>query len=184
MLSGLRFWLSPSRRRFMRRYAGPATRTFSARLQRAGSPEAVKLLSTLLRANVDFLAYAIASGGPLTPFAANLTPEGVEACLAAMLIYSANLFLRDELARNESEMIPLLAEVVGSDPTRVMLMRDNLRKAPRSEEWLLLTRLAQDLGADRPAYDADLERSFGYQYLSYMEQYRPIVTRLLERAHL
>ncbi|HEY6421089.1 MAG TPA: hypothetical protein VIX59_19000 [Candidatus Binataceae bacterium] len=184
MLSGLLFWLSPARRSFMRRLARPGLARFRASLDQCGSESAVRVLSILLQANAEFLAYALSRKGPLKPFAAGATPDTVEACLAALLIYSANLFLRDEMAKNESEMIPLLAQVVGTDPKHVMLMRDNLRKAPRSEEWLLFTRLAQDLGAARPEYDAELERSFGYQYLSYVDQYRPMVMRELERVQL
>ena len=46
------------------------------------------------------------------------TPATVAACIATMLIYSVNLFARDEMTNNESEMIPLLAHVVGgqADP--------------------------------------------------------------------
>jgi hypothetical protein len=184
MVSGLLFWLSPARRRFMRRLARPGLARFRERLDQSGSESAVRVLSILLEANTEFLAYALSPKGPLRPFAAGATPDSVEACLAALLIYSANLFLRDDMAKNESEMIPLLAHVVDTDPKRVMLMRDNLRKAPRSEEWLVVTRLAQDLGAARPEYDAELERSFSYQYLSYVDQYRPLVMRELERVDL
>jgi hypothetical protein len=64
----------------------------------------------------------------------------------------------------------------------VMLRRDMLRKAPRSEEWMLITWLAKDLGAEAPGYNAELERSFGYNYLSYIDQYRPMLEREMERA--
>ena len=94
-----------------------------------------------------------------------------------MLIFSVNLFARDELARNESELIPLLATVAQLSPMQVMLRRDNLRKAPRSEEWMLYSWMVTALGAERPAYDGELERSFSYNYLAYIGQYRSIIER-------
>ena len=129
-------------------------------------------MTTLLRANVDFLAYALSAQGPLARYRANATPERVESCLGSALIYSVNLFARDEFRRDESELIPLLAAVLGAESRSVMLKRDGLRKAPRSEEWMFYSWLIADLGGERPSYDADLERSFGYNYLSYMEQFR------------
>jgi hypothetical protein len=181
MLSALKFWLSPSRRRFMRQYGNPALAAFKQRLTRAGSQRAFKFITHLLRANVDFLAYALnTEGGPLEQFGARASIDGVERCVGALLVYSVNLFARDELADNDSELIPLLAAVVGTDdPKRVMLMRDALRKAPRSEEWMLITWLADALGASAPRYDGELERSFGYQYLSYIGQYRSLLEREL-----
>jgi hypothetical protein len=62
-----------------------------------------------------------------------------------------------------------------------MLRRDQLRKAPRSEEWMLYTWLFAALGGQRPAYDAPLERAFSYGYLSYIGQYRPALERALAR---
>jgi len=168
MLSALRSLLSPARRRFMRECGRPALAGLRARLEAAGSRRAIALCSTLLDANREFLAFA------LSPHA---TPETVEACLAAMLIFSVNLFARDEFARNESELIPLLATVAQLTTTQVMLRRDNLRKAPRSEEWMLYSWMVTALGAERPAYDGELERRFGYNYLAYIGQYRSIVER-------
>ena len=110
------------------------------------------------------------------------TPETVTACIATMLIYSVNMFARDEMQNNESEMIPLLAHLAGFKPTQVMLRRDALRKAPRSEEWLVVTWLARNLGAEPPKYDAELERAFGYNYLSYIDQYRPTLEREMAAA--
>ena len=182
MLSALAFWLSPSRRRFMRRFGRPATIRLNARLQTAGSPHAVKFISVLLRANTDFLAHALSSDGLLKHLGHRATIEGVEQCLASMLVYSVNLFARDEMANDQSELLALIAEVIGRDPERVMLLRNALRKAPRSEEWVVVTWLTEALGAGRPAYDAELERSFSYQYLSYIGQYRAMLEREAARA--
>src|SRR5277367_2850489 len=109
MLSGLLCWLSPARRRVLRRLAKPGLGTVRARLAEAGSPRAVKFLSTILDANADSLAYALSPNGPLKMYADRATPTTVAACIATMLIYSVNLFARDEMTNNESEMIPLLA---------------------------------------------------------------------------
>ncbi|HVN64390.1 MAG TPA: hypothetical protein VMT58_07115 [Candidatus Binataceae bacterium] len=177
MLSGLLYWLSPSRRRFISRVARPGLDRIGARLKDVGSPGAVGFVSTLLNANADFLAYALACGGPLTAFADLATPEKVASCMRSMLLYSVNLFARAEMAGNDSELIGLLAHIMEIAPDRVMLMRDSLRKAPRSEEWLLLTWIAKDLGAEAPKYNADLERAFGYNYLSYIDQFRPALAR-------
>jgi hypothetical protein len=177
MLDGLRYWLSPARRRFMRRLAKPELDRIRERLAQSGSPRAIQLISTLLNANADFLAYAISSSGPLAAFGERATPETVAACIRTMLIYSVNLFARGEMTRNESELIPLLARITALEPKQVMLRRDLIRKAPRSEEWMLLTWLAKDLGAEPPRYDAELERIFGYNYLSYIDQYRPMLER-------
>ena len=65
MLAGLLYWLSPARRRFMRRLAKPGLDATRARLAEAGSPRAVQFISTLLDANADFLAYALSPKGPL-----------------------------------------------------------------------------------------------------------------------
>jgi hypothetical protein len=182
MLDGLRYWLSPARRRFMRRLARPGLDEIRARLAASGSARAVHFISTLLDANADFLAYALSPAGPLAIYGIGATPDTVAACIRTMLIYSANLFARDEMTNNESELLALLARLTGVEPKQVMLRRDAMRKAPRSEEWLLVTWLAKDLGAEPPGYDAALERSFGYNYLSYIDQYRPVVEREMAAA--
>ena len=182
MLDGLIYWLSPARRRFMRRLAKPGLEATRARLAEAGSPRAIQFISTILDANADFLAYALSAKGPLAIWRDRATPETVAACIATMLIYSVNLFARDEMTNNESEMIPLLAHLAGINPMQVMLRRDALRKAPRSEEWMVLTWLAKDLGVEPPKYDAVLERAFGYNYLSYIDQYRPTLEREMATA--
>jgi hypothetical protein len=177
MLDGLLFWLSPARRRFMRRLARPGVERIRARLEEAGSPRAIRFITILLNANADFLAHALSPNGPLVSYGAQATPETVETCLRTLLIYSVNLFARDEMTKNESELIPLLAHLAGLEQKQVMLRRDALRKAPRSEEWMVLTWLAKDLGVTTPSYDAELERRFGYNYLSYIDQYRPMLER-------
>ena len=182
MLAGLLYWLSPARRRFMRRLAKPGLEHIRARLAESGSPRAIQFVSTLLNANADFLAYALSPNGPLVSYCDRATPETVEACIRTMLIYSVNLFARDELTRNESELIPLLARLTGLTTMQVMVRRDALRKAPRSEEWLLVTWLARDLGVEPPRYDAQLERGFGYNYLSYIDQYGPLLERQMRQA--
>jgi len=182
MLSGLIYWLSPARRRFMRRLAKPGLDATRARLAEAGSPRAVKFISTILDANADFLAYALSRNGPLNMYCDRATPETVASCIVTMLIYAVNLFARDEMASNESEMIPLLAHIAGVTPMQVMVRRDALRKSPRSEEWMVLTWLAKDLGAEPPKYDAALERAFGYNYLSYIAQLRPTLEREMAAA--
>jgi hypothetical protein len=180
MLSALIYWLSPRRRRFMRRLGRPALASLEARLATAGSPAAVIFCNSLLSANAEFLAFAISSPeGALMRFDAGATPAQVEACLAAMLIYSAAQFAREEMRRDDGQIIPLLARVTGLDLTQVMLRRDQLRKAPRSEEWLLYTWLVAALGGERPAYDPQLEHAFSYGYLSYISQYRPALERAL-----
>lgn len=180
MLSGLRYWLSPRRRRFMRRLGRPALARLDARLTTAGAPAAIAFCSIQLHANAEFLAFATSSpDGALAGFAASATTAQVEACLAAMLIYSATLFAREEMQRDDSQLIPLLAHVAGIEVTQVMLRRDQLRKAPRSEEWQLYAWLVAALGGERPAYDAQLERAFSYGYLSYIGQYRPALERVL-----
>jgi hypothetical protein len=172
MLSGLRYWLSPRRRRFMRSLGRPALTKLHARLNTAGSPAAISFCSILLDANAEYLAFALSSDGPFAHLADGATPDRVEACLGSMLIYSAAQFARAEMIRDDSQLLPLLARTANIDITRVMLRRDQLRKAPRSEEWMLYGWLASDLGAERPAYDARLEREFSYGYLSYIGQYR------------
>jgi hypothetical protein len=180
MLSGLIYWLSPRRRRFMRRLGSPALAALEARLKTSGSPAAISFCTILLHANAEFLAFAISSpDGTLTGFAATSTPAQIQACLAAMLIYSAAQFAREEMQRDDGQIIPLLAQVAGLEVTQVMLRRDQLRKAPRSEEWMLYSWLVAALGGERPTYDASLERAFAYGYLSYLGQYRPALERTL-----
>ncbi|HVN28461.1 MAG TPA: hypothetical protein VMT64_08255 [Candidatus Binataceae bacterium] len=174
MLSGLIYQLSPRRRRFMRKLGRPALAAIEHRLANAGSPAAVAFFSTMLHANAEYLTYGISSpDGMLFRFADRATPAQVEACLAAMQIYSAAQFAREEMRRDDSQIIPLLALITGLEPTQVMVRRDQLRKAPRSEEWMLYSWLVAELGGERPAYDAQLERAFAYGYLSYIGQYRP-----------
>jgi hypothetical protein len=182
MLSAVRTLLSPARRRFMRECGRPALAGLRARLKAVGSPRAIALCSRLLDANREFLAFALSAQGPLSTLAARATPENVEVCLATMLIFSVNLFARDELARNESELIPLLAAVARLTSTQVMLRRDHLRKSPRSEEWLLYCWMVTALGEEQPAYNRELERRFSYNYLAYLGQYRSIVEREAARS--
>src|SRR5579864_252813 len=114
MLAGLLYWLSPRRRRFMRRLGRPALARLEERVNTAGSPAAVSLCTAMLHANAEFLAFAISSpDGALARFAASATPAQVEAALAAMLIYSAALFAREEMQRDDGQLIPLLAHVAG-----------------------------------------------------------------------
>src|ERR1700723_4151915 len=168
MLSGLLYWLSPARRRFMRRRAKPGLDAMRARLAEAGSPRAIQFISTILDANADFLAYALSSKGVLHMHSDRATPETVAACIATMLIYSVNMFARDEMQNNESEMIPLLAHLAGVKPTQVMLRRDALRKAPRSEEWMVLTWLPKGLGAEpAPKEEGRLWRRRGTKFFSF-----------------
>ena len=180
MLSGLIYLLSPRRRRFMRRLGHPALSALEARLTSAGSPAAIGFCTTILHANAEYLAFAIPSrDGALCRFDASATPAQIEACLGAMLIYSAAQFAREEMQHDDSQIIPLIAHVTGLGLTQVMLRRDQLRKAPRSEEWMLYGWLVAALGGERPAYDAALERAFSYGYLSYIGQYRPQLERAL-----
>jgi hypothetical protein len=176
------FRLSPARRRFIRELAGPGLSQFKQRLLQVGSGRAVGFISTLNAANADFLAFALSASGSLARHRAGATPESVEACLGDLLIYDVNLFARDEFVRGDTELIPLLAQVLEIEPKRVMLKRDQLRKAPRSEEWMLYAWLIADLGSESPPYDARLELSFGYQYLSYIGQYRVIFERELNQS--
>ena len=180
MLAGLLYWLSPRRRRFMRRLGRPALTRLEGRVNAAGSPACISFCTIMLHANAEFLAFAISSpDGALTRFAPSASATRVEAALAAMLVYTAALFAREEMQRDDGQLIPLLAHVAGLEVTHVMLRRDQLRKAPRSEEWQLYTWLVAALGGERPAYDAQLERAFSYGYLSYIGQYRPALARAL-----
>ena len=163
----------------MRRMAGPGLRKLRHRLRHAGSPAAISLISTLLDANAEFLAHALSKAGPLGAYTELATPETVEACLASALIYSLNLFARDEFSKNDSELIPLMAATLGVGGMQLMVRRDALRKTPRSEEWMLYTWLLKDLGAPKPVFDNRVEASFGYQYVGYMNQYRGLIERQL-----
>jgi hypothetical protein len=184
MLSGLIFRLSPMRRRFMRDLATPAIEKLRARLADSGSPAAVKFISTLSDANSDFMAFALSPSGPLGGYRAAARPDSVERCLSDLLIYAVNVFAREEMARDPSELVILLSRVLGAEPKSVMLRRDQLRKSPRSEEWMLYTWLVKDLGGAAPTYDAELERRFGYQYVSYIGQYREMLGREMVRAEM
>ena len=82
MLSGLLYWLSPARRRFMRRLAKPGLDATRARLAESGSPRAVQFVSTLLDANAEFLAYARMNPGKINwgswaPAARNISPASI-----------------------------------------------------------------------------------------------------------
>jgi hypothetical protein len=178
-LSGIWFWLSPARRRFMRRLAAPGLRKLKGRLRQSGSRLAVAVLTTLLDANAEFMAHALSKSGALGAYAALATERSVEACFGSLLIYSVNLFARDDFAKNDSELIALLAAILGLSREQVMLRRDALRKTPRSEEWMLYTWLLKDLGAPAPAFDARVEARFGYQYVGYMSQYRDVIEERL-----
>jgi hypothetical protein len=182
MLAAILFWLSPARRRFMRKLARPGLDDLRQRLKESGSRRAIAFVTPLIEANVNFLAYALSKRGPLAMWSANATAEGVAAAMRSLIVFSINLFARDEMQKNDSELIPLLAFVVEIEPKQLMLRRDQLRKAPRSEEWMLLTWLAKDLNVQVPNYDSALERAFGYNYLSYIDQYRPALARALETA--
>ena len=182
MLAAILFWLSPARRRFMRKLARPGLGDLRRKLKESGSPRAIAFVTPMIEANVNFLAYALSRKGPLAMWSANATPDGVAAAIRSLIVFSINLFARDEMQRNDSELIPMLAFVVGIEPKQLMLRRDQLRKAPRSEEWMLLTWLAKDLNVEMPKYDAGLERAFGYNYLSYIDQYRPALARALDTA--
>lgn len=163
----------------MRKMAGPGLRNFKHRLRHAGSPAAISMISTLLDANAEFLAHALSKAGPLGEYASLATSQTVEACLGSALIYSLNLFARDEFSKNDSELIPLMAATLDLSAMQLMVRRDALRKTPRSEEWMLYTWLMKDLGAPKPVFDNRIEASFGYQYVGYMNQYRGIVERQL-----
>jgi hypothetical protein len=177
MLSALRFLFSPWRLRFMRRYANPATNEFRQRLDQFAAPQARIFVTTLLQANAEFLAYAFSHSGLLAGLRDRLTPAGTRACFASMLIYSVNLFARTEMADDGGELVALLGRTLEVDRKFVMLRRDTLRKAPRSEEWMVYTWLLKDLGAPMPKFDPALEQSFGYQYLSYIGQYKSILEK-------
>jgi hypothetical protein len=177
MLTALRSLLSPWRLRFMRRYARPATSELLARLEQFASSEGRIFMMTLLDANTEFLAHAFSPSGVLAGLRDRLTAQSLRACLGSMLIYSVNLFARNEMARDGSELVILLSRALAVGPEAVMLRRDALRKAPRSEEWMLYTWLLKDLQAPIPKFDSALEQAFGYQYLSYIAQYKSILEK-------
>ncbi len=172
MLTALRFLLSPWRLRFMRRYARPALSDLRARLDQFASPQGRSFVGTLLQANTEFLAHAFSNSGALAGLRDRLSAQSLRACSASMLIYSVNLFARNEMARDGNELVMLLSRILAVTPQAVMLRRDALRKAPRSEEWMLYTWLLKDLQAPAPKFDSALEQAFGYQYLSYIGQYK------------
>lgn len=177
MFTALRFLLSPWRLRFMRRYGRPAAGELRARIDQFATPQARVFLRTLLDANIEFLAEAFSASGMLASLRDRLEAQSLRACLGSMLIYSVNLFARTEMARDGSEVVALLGRALGVSPEAVMLRRDTLRKAPRSEEWMLYTWLLKDLGEPAPKFDSALEQAFGYQYLSYIGQYKSILEK-------
>ena len=182
MLSALRFLLSPWRLRFMRRYANPALADLRARLGQFATPQGRGFISTLLQANAEFLAHAFSQSGALYALRDRLSAPAVRACLASMLIYSVNLFARPAMADDGSELVALLSRMLGMKREAVMIRRDALRKTPRSEEWLVYTWLLKDLGAPAPKFDPAVEQAFGYQYLSYIGQYKSILERHIPGA--
>jgi len=177
MLTALRFLLSPWRLRFMRRYGRPALSELRPRLEQFASPQGRVFVTTLMDASTEFLAHAFSPSGMLSGLRDRLTAASLRACLGSMLIYSVNLFARTEMARDGSELVTLLSRVLEISPEAVMLRRDALRKAPRSEEWMLYTWLLKDLAAPAPKFDSALEQAFGYQYLSYIAQYKGILEK-------
>lgn len=172
MFTALRFLLSPWRLRFMRRYGRPAMNELRARIDQFATPQGRIFLTTLLEANTEFLADAFSASGVLSGVRDRLGAQSLCACLGSMLIYSVNLFARNEMARDGSELVSLLSRTLGISREAVMLRRDALRKAPRSEEWMLYTWLLKDLQAPVAKFDSALEQAFGYQYLSYIGQYK------------
>ncbi len=168
----------------MRSLAGPGLSKLKGRLREVGSRPAVAVLTTLLDANADFMAYALSKSGPLGAYAALATERSVEACFGSLLVYSVNLFARDDFAKNDSELITLLAAILGLSREQVILRRDALRKTPRSEEWMLYVWLLKDLGEPAPAFDARAEADFGYQYVGYMNQYRGVIEEQLRKESL
>jgi hypothetical protein len=179
MFTALRFLLSPWRLGFMRRYGRPVLSDLRARLARYASPQGRVFVTTLADANTEFLAHALSPSGPLSAYRGGLTVQSMRACLASSLIYSVNLFARTEMARDGSELVILLGRLFDLKAEAVMLRRDALRKAPRSEEWMLYTWLLRGLGAPEPKFDSALEQAFGYQYLSYIGQYKSILEKTI-----
>ncbi len=177
MFTALRFLLSPARLRFMRAYGRGAALEMRGRLNQFASRSGRRFVGALLDANLEFLAHAFSPGGALAAYRSRLTAQSTRACLNSILIYSVNLFARGEMAQDGSELVTLLGRVLGMSREAVMLRRDALRKAPRSEEWMLYTWLLKDLGEAAPKFDSALEQAFGYQYLSYIGQYKSILEK-------
>lgn len=167
----------------MRRFASPALAKFRARLGGVAAPWAAGFIQTLLTANAEFLAFALGPSGLLHAFAGASSQERIERCLASLLLYSMYQFARQEFSNNEGELISLLARLTETSTRSVMLRRDLLRKTPRSEEWVACSWILTDLGQSSPSVSLDLERSFAYQYLSYIAQYRRILESYLGQAH-
>jgi len=165
----------------MRRLGDPAVKALRIRASQSGSPAALDFLSTLLDANIEYLSFALSSEGVLASFREFATPTQVEACLASMLIYDVVQFAHDEIAKNSSELIAFLGVVTGIGAKQVMLRFDQLRKAPKSEEWMLYRWMVSDLGGDKPEHSVETEREFAYQYLSYIGQYKPVLQKSLAR---
>ena len=179
MLAALLFWLSPARRRFMRRYARPAMDAMRARLVRFGAPQAIGFVSIIQDANAEFLAYALTRGGPLKSYSDRATVATVKACLSAMLIFSVNMFARDEIAKNESELVRLLAAVIGCDAMQVMLRRDSLTQGAAFGRVGALHAVdfrARRRTSGRPT-TPNLSAPSASNYLSYIGQYREVLER-------
>ena len=157
----------------MRRFGTPALSNLKQRLSQYGSDDATRFCAILLEANCEFLAFAVSSQGLIA--AAIPTIDSVQAALGLMLLYSLNLYARDQLAGDASELLTLLAAVLDVSATDVMVRRDQLRKSPRGEEWMLYCWLRQAFGLESPRYDAAVDSAFGYQYLSYVSQYRDLL---------
>jgi hypothetical protein len=180
MLSAILFWLSPTRRRFIKQTATPALAPIRQRLERLGSPSAQSFISTLLDANAEFMAFSLSRGGALAD--ATPTKDMAQACFRSLLVYSVNLFARQQMADEKGDLVTLLSQILDVEVTQVLLRRDALRKNPRSEEWMVYTWLRKDLGLPASDYDAAAERSFGYQYLSYIAQYKTILESTADSA--
>jgi hypothetical protein len=182
MFTALRYLLSPWRLRFMRRYARPAISQMRGQLDQFAPRKTRIFTTTLLDANAEFLARAFSPSGILFGFRDRISTQSVRACLGSMLIYSANLVARNEMARDGGEVVPLLSRVLGVSRESVIIRREILRKSPRSEEWMLYTWLLKDLEAPAPQFDPALEQSFGYHYLSYIGHYTGILERNIPAA--
>ncbi|GEM_PF-500615 len=183
MFAAVRYLLSPWRLRFMRRYARPAIYEMRGRLDQFASRKARIFTTTLLDANAEFLARAFSPAGTLSGFRDRVTMQSVRTCLGSMLIYSANLVARNEMARDGGELVTLVSRVLGVSRESVIIRREILRKSPSSEEWMLYTWLLKDLDAPAPKFDPALEQSFGYHYLSYIGQYKNILEKNIPAAN-
>jgi hypothetical protein len=182
MFTALRFLFSPWRLRFMRRYAKPAISEMRGRLDQFAPRKTRVFTTTLLDANAEFLARAFSPSGTLAGFRDRVSVQSVRACLGSMLIYSANLVARNEMARDGGESVMLLSRVLGVSRESVIIRREILRKSPSSEEWMLYTWLLKDLDAPAPTFDPALEHLFGYHYLSYIGQYKGILEKNIPTA--